>query len=311
MKNIIMDGTNFSFIAFNRAKGIKLMSMKDELKGLNETLKAYEIIRNKWNDDIDKYLVSFSVQVFLNMLHKIMKDHKNSKIYLAWDAKDGASWRKEEVSEYKGNRERDSYFDYFLETIQKIENLLNFYPIYQIRVPQAEADDIIYTLCTLIDDDIIVMSTDGDMLQLPQKMNHVKVYNPVKKLFPEVPKYNLVMYKAICGDVSDNISGLPGFGPKKTIKVLEGIESLTEEQIEIVKRFEKIINLTKNSNLEKNKEKVINILQNYKITVETDKVQKMFFELKLKSFLGKMNEIKQLLKNTEKNYERQKDGEFT
>lgn len=105
-----------------------------------------------------------------------------------------------------------------------------------------EADDLIGTLAKQAAknkeiDEVIVVTGDRDMLQLVT--DKVKVYAPIKglteaRLFDEetVKEYigltpeQIVDYKALIGDASDNYPGVPGIGPKTAVSLLKEFESL-------------------------------------------------------------------------------------
>jgi hypothetical protein len=78
---------------------------------------------------------------------------------------------------------------------------------------------------------------------------HIKLYNYGTKQYVEAPGYDVLVYKAIAGDKSDNIPSIaPGYGPKKTMKLVEAIASgafdvdhLPQEQHEIYERNLKLV----------------------------------------------------------------------
>lgn len=93
-----------------------------------------------------------------------------------------------------------------------------------------EADDLIASICTdRIDDDITIISGDSDLYQLLRKK--VRVYNPREKKTMSRRKFmdtygvkpkHWSSVKAIMGDKSDNIAGVPGVGRVGAIKYLSG-----------------------------------------------------------------------------------------
>jgi DNA polymerase-1 len=100
-----------------------------------------------------------------------------------------------------------------------LEHLL---PVYCLKYHGLEADDIIAMLCRIISDDVsaVVWSGDRDLIQLQQKIPQVKVYDPQKKDFFENPGYDIVTYKSILGDQSDNIPGIRGIGKKSVTRIV-------------------------------------------------------------------------------------------
>ena len=78
--------------------------------------------------------------------------------------------------------------------------------------------------------DVILMSTDKDFLQLVD--DRVKVWSPTKKklynkqaILDEygIPSRNMLTYRILDGDKSDNIKGIPGAGLKSLIKFIPPI----------------------------------------------------------------------------------------
>jgi len=123
-------------------------------------------------------------------------------------------------SEYKANRKIDPDDPRAIEMKefrrQKaiILSLLEHMPVEMILHPDHECDDVISHLVSVkhADEDKIVVSSDTDFIQLFSLNGRVKVYNPVKKQYITPPDYNYVIWKALRGDKSDNIPGMPGIG---------------------------------------------------------------------------------------------------
>ncbi len=95
-----------------------------------------------------------------------------------------------------------------------------------IAIGGFEADDIIGTLATRLSQDVqnsvYIVSGDKDLYQFVGE--NVAVYDTMKRVVARrkeavekfgVPPERVVDYLAIVGDSSDNIPGIPGFGPKK------------------------------------------------------------------------------------------------
>jgi 5'-3' exonuclease len=109
-------------------------------------------------------------------------------------------------------------------------------PLTLICVDGIEADDTMSYISQqlLPKSDIIMMSTDKDFLQLVD--DRVKVWSPTKKkLYNKksvleefgIPSRNMLTYRILDGDKSDNINGVQGAGLKSLIKY---IPQLTEDE---------------------------------------------------------------------------------
>lgn len=141
------------------------------------------------------------------------KDHKRTKVRLNRIYEENTSLGSEEVSLKK--------------QLQRIVMYLQHLPVYMISLDQVEADDTI-AHCALDyykDWRVKIMSADKDFLQLVSDRIHV--WSPTKKRVyaPEdilneygVSAVNFIYFRALQGDVSDNVPGIKGFGPKTVIK---------------------------------------------------------------------------------------------
>ena len=113
-----------------------------------------------------------------------------------------------------------------------------------------EADDVMFALAlheASKGEEVTVISTDKDMIQLKNHYDSIDVYNPIQKSFYKACP-NIVMEKAICGDASDGIPGLYRVGPKTLEKMLLD-KALWNKKMEgnkeIYEAFTKIIDLSK------------------------------------------------------------------
>ena len=147
--------------------------------------------------------------------------------------------RHEAHGEYKSNRiiaENDPRYESMMDFFRQkdvILNLLNaHFPVSVVRHPTFEADDTIANLISTSSSSVdwIVVSSDSDFTQLLQKHDNVKLYNPVKKEFVVPPyDYDYVVWKALRGDTTDNIPGIPGIGDKTAEKIACDPDLLAEK----------------------------------------------------------------------------------
>jgi 5'-3' exonuclease len=303
MNKLIIDANNISNIAYHRVKSILSKEAKERIKRGEEAIVV--------NEYIDRIFTSFAVKIFFNIFHKYLKENKGYQIYIVWDGRYGSMWRKEHNEDYKSNRDhsRDTSYEHFIASSNAEQEILENYPVFQLKFKEVEADDIIFNLCKLFrDDHIKIITSDGDLLQLAQKFNNVEVWHPKKKKIEAVPDYDIVLFKAIAGDSSDNIFGLHKFGDKRALKAIQsGLQGLTEDQLRQIEHNKILIDLSLNPHCEKNSKMVIDKLESSKISLDPNKVKKMFFDYKLVEFLKKWDSVSQLLRQLEK--ESQNGGE--
>jgi len=147
--------------------------------------------------------------------------------------------RSQLFTEYKSNR--ISQPDSFWKQQQEILRIMNSLPITCIRHPDYECDDVIANLAKYhckIDNDVIIVSTDSDFIQVFDDMNpdRIKLYHPIKKTYVNNPEYSYLTWKALRGDVSDNIPGIKGIGDKTATKIIQNQELMDEIMADPIKK---------------------------------------------------------------------------
>ncbi|UOR11954.1 DNA polymerase I [Halobacillus amylolyticus] len=185
----------------------------------------------------DKGVYTNAVYGFTTMLLKILEEDKPDRILVAFDA-GKTTFRHETYSEYKGGRQKTP--SELSEQFPVIKELLDAFMIPYYQLDQYEADDIIGTLATVAGEqklDVKVISGDKDLLQLVSE--NIKV-SLTKKGITNVDTYDpsfmqekmgvrpdqIIDLKALMGDSSDNIPGVPGVGEKTAVKLLTQFDKL-------------------------------------------------------------------------------------
>lgn len=180
-----------------------------------------------------------AVYGFARKLLSTLKEYKPESVAVAFDT--GDTWRHAEFPEYKATR--DAMPDEMRTQMVRIEQLLTAFNIPILTFQNYEADDILGTLAQAAAAqgfDVLVMTGDRDMFQLVD--SKVKVLytsggpNPVTSIYglAEVhARYGLtpaqfIDFKALTGDSSDNIPGVPGIGEKTATKLLQQYGTLDE-----------------------------------------------------------------------------------
>ncbi|KKR39497.1 MAG: polymerase protein, partial [Candidatus Woesebacteria bacterium GW2011_GWB1_40_101] len=183
-----------------------------------------------------------AVYGFISMLLRVVQDLKPTHITVAFDTAK-PTFRHVAYVGYQAQRPR---VDSELGSQFKIaKEVLESFGIPTFAAPGFEADDVIGTLAfqalTINHQplEIIIVTGDRDLLQLVDEKT--KVYMPIKgltdaKLFGKdevverlgVNPEQVVDYKALVGDQSDNYSGVSGVGPKTTISLIEKYGTLEE-----------------------------------------------------------------------------------
>lgn len=189
-----------------------------------------------------------AVYGFATMLMKVVNDLAPTHIIVAFD-RPKPTFRKKMYADYQAKRPKMD--EGLAGQIEKVRRLIAEFGITLLEKDGYEADDVIGTIAkkTKKDMETIIMTGDRDLLQLVN--SHVKVYMPVKgvteaKLYSEkeveekfhITSSQMVDYKALVGDASDNYPGVSGIGPKTASELLQQFKTLEG----IYKHINKIAN---------------------------------------------------------------------
>ncbi|MGI6129755.1 MAG: DNA polymerase I [bacterium] len=178
-----------------------------------------------------------AVYGFTNMLLKLIDQEKPDMMAVAFD-KSRVTFRHKRYHLYKAQRERAP--ENLVSQFALVRELLSALEIPYFEVDDFEADDIIGTLAKqgqAAGLEIVIVTGDKDALQLVDKNVQVLLtrrgITDLEVLDSEGVKAKLgvtpqqvVDYKALTGDSSDNIPGVPGIGPKTATTLLQQFDSL-------------------------------------------------------------------------------------
>jgi 5'-3' exonuclease len=308
MKIALFDGSNFAHISFHRAKSIilknKAKKYAEKHKVSEKAAKADVAITKSDFSEVE----SMTYLVFFRKLHKYLKIFKDSIWIIAWDNPTSSDWRREVYSDYKGNRDYDTdpiWRDVMFPCMDNLKAVLQYYPIHQLNIEKLEADDIAYLVAKQFPGkDTVLISTDSDWLQIVQEFK-VKLFHPLTDKYKKVPEgYEYIIQKAIMGDKGDNIPGLEGYGPKKSQKLAEELygedfidnmsaPELTDEQQETILRNVKLMSIANNPHI-KNADIDFSALR-FQPKLDLRKIQKFYFDYKLKSLLEYFDRVADIL----------------
>src|SRR3989338_10210422 len=177
-----------------------------------------------------------AVYGFTSMLLRVVAELKPTHLIVAFDTPE-PTFRNKLYEDYQIQRPKAD--DDFISQIGMVKKLVTEMGIVRYEKPGFEADDVIGTLAYQASShtnkeqqfEVIIVSGDRDILQLVN--DRVKIYMPVKglsesKLYGTIEveeKYSIkpaqiVDYKALVGDPSDNYPGVAGIGPKTAISLI-------------------------------------------------------------------------------------------
>lgn len=201
--------------------------------------------------------VTNAIYGFSNILIHVLKHFAPEYIVVAYDLR-GKTFRHEAYEEYKATRIKAP--DELHQQIPRTKDLLDACNIIHLEKQGFEADDVIGSLTTKFardfpDKHALIISGDQDLYQLVNDRIHVSsLQKGVSKMtildaegvFEKlhVMPSQVVDYKALTGDSSDNIPGIPGVGPKTATGWLQShktLEGIYEHIYELSPRFQTLL----------------------------------------------------------------------
>ena len=182
-----------------------------------------------------------AVYGFLNIMFKILDEEKPEYLTVTFDVH-APTFRHEMYADYKGTRKPMA--EELRQQVPVIKEVLRAMDIEIIEQAGLEADDLLGTISCMceakgMDMDVSIISGDRDTLQLATE--HVKIRIPkTKQGKTEVEDYNaaevkerygvtpkeFIDVKALMGDASDNIPGVPGVGEKTATKIIQDYQTI-------------------------------------------------------------------------------------
>ncbi len=190
-----------------------------------------------------------AVYGFLNILFKILEEEQPDYLTVAFDVH-APTFRHEMYGEYKGTRKPMA--EELRQQVPVIKEVLRAMNVRMIEQAGLEADDLIGTVskrCEQAGMEVSVISGDRDLLQLATEKVKIRIpktkqgktevedyyAQDVKERYQVTPQ-EFIDLKALMGDASDNIPGVPGIGEKTAAKIIceyHSIENAYEHADEI------------------------------------------------------------------------------
>ena len=181
---------------------------------------------------------------FIKSLAALQRRFKDAQIYVLWDTK--SKMRYEIYPEYKAARKakRDpEEYAALLSRVADLKKILEHHNITQVTADGYEADDLAQLVVDSFKEDILLITSDKDWLQLIDDQTNIKVLRSGKKemIYSEstflktegYPAKGSIIYKCLKGDKSDGIKGIYRFPTKDAILLsnrVSNIENFFVEQ---------------------------------------------------------------------------------
>ncbi len=258
---------------------------------------------------------------FFKSLLDVMASQKPDYLAIAFDLKD-PTFRHEADENYKADRAETPQD--FIEDVLNLQGLLQALDLSIVTASGYEADDILGTLAQVGSQEgyrVKVLSGDQDLFQLIDIEKGISVLHlePGKGSSPteffaaqvyeklHIYPHQVIDYKALCGDKSDNIPGVKGIGKTTAVKLLGEYGSLEN----IYAHIEEIKGATRKK-LEEGKadadhsQTLARIIQDVPLEVgledlklqgfDQGKIKPILEHLQLQTFLDKINQIQKQFK---------------
>ena len=174
---------------------------------------------------------------FLSKLHRMDRDYEWDELLVVFDPPEGSLYRKGLFADYKAHRPEPD--PDLVRQLRLIEQALPELGVATLKVPGVESDDVLGTLAKRSAAQgclVMVVTPDKDMAQLVD--DHIGILRPLRgQTAIDMPfdyvnhegvvaKYGVAPnqiadWLALIGDVSDNIPGVDGVGPKRATALIE------------------------------------------------------------------------------------------
>lgn len=249
---------------------------------------------------------------FINIMNKYIDEEKPTYLCVAFDLK-APTFRHKQFEGYKANRK--GMPDELRVQVPVIKEVLDAMRIKRLEMEGFEADDILgsISLCAQQKDmEVVIITGDRDALQLASKSTRIKIpktkggkteteeydFDIIREKY-NIDPVQFIDVKALMGDTSDNIPGVPGIGEKTAldlIKTYSSVENLFENIDQITKKGlkEKLITYKeqafmskKLAEIERNMPFLCHLYELVRDEFDKSKLYELFRRLEFKSFIDK------------------------
>ncbi len=218
-----------------------------------------------------------AVYGFCNMLHRLIEKVDGNRLLVIFDA-GRRTFRQDIYPDYKAHRAPPP--DDLIPQFSLIREACEAFGVPSVELPGFEADDLLaaYAKASInCGDKTQIISADKDLMQLLRP--GVTMWDPMKNrpideqvVFEKfgVTPDKVIDVQALCGDSSDNIPGVPGFGPKTSAELIQTFGSLENllENISEVKQPRRRDLLTQHAELARISKRLVTLDDNAPLPIE-------------------------------------------
>ncbi len=249
-----------------------------------------------------------AVYGFVTLLLRVVAQIQPEYIVVAFDLP-GPTFRTEEYTEYKANR--DAPPDELIPQFDRVRQVVSALGLPRYELAGYEADDILGFMARAGVADglrILLVTGDRDAFQLINDHVGVVTTNPrtgepviydaekVAERWPGITPAQIIDLKALQGDSSDNIPGVPGIGEKTAITLLTeygDLETILASVEQLSGRARKALDSPENHELARLSQKLATIVTDLPLELdlarariwqpELDTLKDLFAELQFRS----------------------------
>jgi DNA polymerase I len=251
---------------------------------------------------------------FTSMLLDALRDHQPDYVIVSFDV--GRTFRHDEFEDYKAHRApMPDDLRHQIDRMHEVLHALNI-PIHS--KDGYEADDVIGTIARIAGetlDEVLIVTGDSDLLQLADgkakillpgrpRFSDFRLFDreAVEKRFGFEPE-RIPEFKALVGDTSDNIPGVPGVGAKTATNLMQAYGTLEELQqhLDEVKPARAQNSLKENFDIALQGRALATIVRDVDIDLDLDRclvsdynrdeVVRVFRELEFRTLLERLPEV--------------------
>ncbi|QMT98725.1 5'-3' exonuclease [Mycoplasma tullyi] len=213
-KALIIDGNSLVFRAFYATLGMYDYAVKNDIRPNN------------------------GIKTSLKMVNKILNSDQYDYALVAFDSKEKTD-RAKIYEGYKATRKKP--VEGLIEQLVALQDGFKYLGLSVLASPGIEADDLVGSFSTLANKDQItchIYTSDQDIFQLVNEYNvvhqfvkGVTVFNRIDESnfhehFHDLKPRDVIEYKALVGDSSDNIPGVKGIGSKTAVQLIKDYQNI-------------------------------------------------------------------------------------
>lgn len=229
-----------------------------------------------------------AVYGFIHLLLRVIDEVRPEYVAVAFDTP-APTFRKVEFSEYKANREAPP--DELVPQFDKVRQVVTAFGIPRYELPGYEADDILgFMARDGVDQGLHVLLATGDrdtfqlindnvgVITTNHRSGEPLIYDAEKvaQRWAGLRPAQIIDLKALQGDASDNIPGVPGIGEKTAVELLNkygNLDTVLSNVNLLTGRARKALSIPENQDLAHLSRKLATILTDLPLELDLDKAR--------------------------------------